>query len=77
MSLVRIVNNLNSNKGKILINLSRISFAELKDKSIDLHFSNKLYDNNNKITLYHDTYDEADKSLTLIQKELNKYYKSK
>jgi hypothetical protein len=73
MTLVRMVNSING--GKVLINLSRLVYAELKDKIINLHFSNKIFEDNNKLELHHDTRDEADKALKLIQKELNKYYK--
>jgi hypothetical protein len=73
MTLVRMVNSING--GKVLINLSRLAYAELKDKTIKLNLSNKLFEENNKLELHYDTRDEAEKALTLIQKELNKYYK--
>jgi hypothetical protein len=73
MTLVRLVNSVNG--GKVLINLSRLAYAELKDKTIKLSLSNKLFEENNKLELNYDTRDEANEALKLIQKELNKYYK--
>lgn len=73
MSLVRLVDFVNG--GKALINLSRLAYAELHDKTIKLTLSDKLFEDNKKIELHYDTRDEADKALRLIQKELNKYYK--
>ncbi len=71
MSIVRIINC--SLGGKMLINLSRISTAHLKDKNIHLSFSEDQY--SNKATINYDTHDEAEEALKTIQKELNKYYK--
>jgi hypothetical protein len=73
MSLVKIVNIING--GKILINLTRISTIELKDKNLVLNFSNKMYKDESNLTLKCDTRDEANKELSNIYNELNKYYK--
>jgi hypothetical protein len=73
MTLVRLFDSING--GKVLINLSRLAYAELKDKTIKLSLSNSLFEENNKLELHYDTRDEADEALKLIQKELNKYYK--
>lgn len=73
MSLVRIVNCING--GKILINLTRVSTIELKDNSLILNFSNKMYQENTNVILKSDTRDEANEELNKIHNILNKYYK--
>ena len=75
MSLVKIVNIING--GKILINLTRISTIELKDKNLVLNFSNKMYKDETNLTLNCDTRDEANEELKKMCNALNKYYKSK
>jgi hypothetical protein len=73
MSLVRIVNCLSG--GKVLINLTRVSTIELKDNTLKLNFSNKIYKDDTNITLKCDTRDEANIELNKIYNVLNKYYK--
>ena len=73
MSLVRLVNCVSG--GKVLINLTRVSTIQLNDNTLVLNFSNKMYQENNNITLKCDTRDEANKELTNIHNVLNKYYK--
>lgn len=75
MSLVRLVNCVNG--GKILINLTRVSTIKLKENTLVLNFSNKMYqdDINTNLTLICDTRDEANIELNKICNVLNKYYK--
>jgi hypothetical protein len=61
--------------GKILINLTRVSTIQLKDNTLILNFSNKMYQDNTNVTLKCDTYDEANIELNKIYNVLNKYYK--
>lgn len=67
MSIIRILNC--PTGGKMLINLTKISYAQLKDKTITLHFNNK---DDIKLNIKCDTIDEAEKYLKDIQKDLNK-----
>ena len=73
MSLVRIVNCVSG--GKVLINLTRVSMIQLKENTLVLNFSNKMYQDNTNITLKCDTHDEANEELNKIHNILNKYYK--
>lgn len=72
MSLVRIINMVNG--GKLLINLTRVSTIELKDKNLILNMSTKNY-KENTVTLECDTRENANIELKNISMALNKYYK--
>ncbi len=75
MSLVRLVNCMNG--GKILINLTRVSTIKLKENTLVLNFSNKMYEDNTNVILNCDTSDEANIELNKICNVLNKYYNYK